>query len=146
MPTDCSADLFEFAPVEGRKVVAAFDAGPVTSVVFPQIVERGSESWNGPSNRGLLSPKFVDLSCSFSCGLGSTRPESHTKDRRPASQSDLGRSWSTAPLGSGWKPVTFASRLLSAYPIDAANPNKGNLWIITEADRSATTFLLPSEY
>src|SRR3974390_1923912 len=31
MPTDCSADLFEFAPVEGRKVVAAFDAGPVTS-------------------------------------------------------------------------------------------------------------------
>ena len=38
------------------------------------------------------------------------------------------------------------SRLLSAYPIDPANPNKGNLWIITEADRSATTFLLPSEY
>jgi hypothetical protein len=31
MPTECSADLFEFAPVEGRKVVAAFDAGPVTS-------------------------------------------------------------------------------------------------------------------
>src|SRR5215472_484595 len=31
MPTECSADLFGFAPVEGRKVVAAFDAGPVTS-------------------------------------------------------------------------------------------------------------------
>jgi len=31
MPTECSADLFEFASVEGRKVVAAFDAGPVTS-------------------------------------------------------------------------------------------------------------------
>jgi Transposase DDE domain group 1 len=31
MPTECSADLFEFASVEGRKVVAAFDAGPFTS-------------------------------------------------------------------------------------------------------------------
>ena len=41
-------------------------------------------------------------------------------------------------------------RVLSAYPIDPARPTKGfgenTLWIITEADRSATTFLLPSEY
>jgi hypothetical protein len=41
-------------------------------------------------------------------------------------------------------------RLLSAYPIDPAKPCKGfgenTLWIITEADRSATTFLLPKEY
>jgi hypothetical protein len=40
--------------------------------------------------------------------------------------------------------------LLSAYPIDPATPCKGFgdncLWIITEADRSVTTFLLPSEY
>ena len=36
-------------------------------------------------------------------------------------------------------------RLLSAYPIDPAKPSKGwgenTLWIITEADRSVTTFL-----
>ena len=32
-------------------------------------------------------------------------------------------------------------RLLSAYPTPC-----GKLWIITEADRSATTFLLPEEY
>ena len=32
-------------------------------------------------------------------------------------------------------------RLLSAYDTPA-----GSLWIITEADRSATTFLLPDEY
>jgi len=32
-------------------------------------------------------------------------------------------------------------RLLSAYQTPL-----GNLWIITEADRSATTFLLPDEY
>jgi hypothetical protein len=41
-------------------------------------------------------------------------------------------------------------RILSAYPIDPAKPSKGwgenTLWIITEADRSVTTFLLPSEY
>jgi len=46
--------------------------------------------------------------------------------------------------------LTEGSRILSAYPIDPAKPCKGFgancLWIITEADRSATTFLLPSEY
>jgi hypothetical protein len=46
--------------------------------------------------------------------------------------------------------LTEGSRVLSAYPIDPAKPCKGfgdnTLWIITEADRSATTFLLPSEY
>lgn len=31
MPTDCSAMLFDFAPVEGRKVIAAFDGGAITS-------------------------------------------------------------------------------------------------------------------
>jgi hypothetical protein len=33
-------------------------------------------------------------------------------------------------------------RILSAYTTNAGD----KLWIITEADRSATTFLLPSEY
>lgn len=41
-------------------------------------------------------------------------------------------------------------RVLSAYAIDPTKPSKGfgdnTLWIITEADRSVTTFLLPSEY
>jgi Transposase DDE domain group 1 len=31
MPTECSADLFGFAPVEGREVIAAFDGGAITS-------------------------------------------------------------------------------------------------------------------
>jgi len=31
MPTECNAELFGFAPVEGREVVAAFDAGAITS-------------------------------------------------------------------------------------------------------------------
>jgi hypothetical protein len=31
MPTQCSRDLFGFAPVEGRRVEAAFDGGNATS-------------------------------------------------------------------------------------------------------------------
>ena len=31
MPTECSAELFEFAPVDGRRVVASFDGGAITS-------------------------------------------------------------------------------------------------------------------
>jgi Transposase DDE domain group 1 len=31
MPTECSADLFGFAPVEGREVVAGFDGGAISS-------------------------------------------------------------------------------------------------------------------
>ena len=46
--------------------------------------------------------------------------------------------------------VKDGDRILSAYPIDPAKPCKGfvdnTLWIITEADRSVTTFLLPDEY
>ena len=46
--------------------------------------------------------------------------------------------------------LVAGDRLLSAYPIDPAKPSAGfgqnTLWIITEADRSATTVLLPDEY
>jgi len=46
--------------------------------------------------------------------------------------------------------LSNGDRLLSAYPIDPAKPcagfGKNTLWIITEADRSVTTFLLPEEY
>jgi len=31
MPTNCNSDLFGFAPVEGRAVVACFDGGAITS-------------------------------------------------------------------------------------------------------------------
>ncbi|MBL8485350.1 MAG: hypothetical protein JNJ60_24350 [Rhodocyclaceae bacterium] len=41
-------------------------------------------------------------------------------------------------------------RILSAYAIDPSLPSSGyganTLWIITEADRRATTVLLPEEY
>jgi hypothetical protein len=31
MPTECNPALFDFAPVEGRQVVAGFDGGAITS-------------------------------------------------------------------------------------------------------------------
>jgi hypothetical protein len=37
--------------------------------------------------------------------------------------------------------LRYGGRLFSAYDTEA-----GRVWIITEADRSATTVLLPSEY
>jgi hypothetical protein len=54
--------------------------------------------------------------------------------------------------------IAGRERILSAYPIDPSKPSEATrllpeprsgentLWIITEADRSATTFLLPEEY
>jgi hypothetical protein len=46
--------------------------------------------------------------------------------------------------------VRAGFRILSSYAIDDAKPCKGfgsnTLWIITEADRSITTLLLPDEY
>ena len=46
--------------------------------------------------------------------------------------------------------VEFGGRVLSAYPINPDLPCKGFgencVWLITEADRSVTTFLLPEEY
>jgi hypothetical protein len=40
------------------------------------------------------------------------------------------------------RALSAGERLLSAYRL----PNDARLWILTEADRSATTLLLPTEY
>ncbi len=46
--------------------------------------------------------------------------------------------------------IRNGDRILSAYPIDPSKPCQGFgdncVWIITEADRSVTTFLLPEDY
>jgi hypothetical protein len=48
------------------------------------------------------------------------------------------------------RAVIAGDRILSAYPIDPAELCDGlglnTVWIITEADRSVTTVLLPDEY
>jgi hypothetical protein len=38
--------------------------------------------------------------------------------------------------------LKYGDRILSSYPLKDGE----RIWIITEADRSATTFLLPTEY
>jgi hypothetical protein len=45
--------------------------------------------------------------------------------------------------------LVHGNRVLSAYPIDPDKParnGENTLWVITEADRSVTTLLLPEEY
>jgi len=61
--------------------------------------------------------------------------------------------WGTvcrADAATNDRALEEGERVLSAYPIDPAKPAKGYgenvFWIITEADRSVTTFLLPEEY
>jgi hypothetical protein len=60
MPTECSPDFFGFEPVEGRAVVAAFDAGAVTSDAGALLL--------GATNRAIrmmdrLASCFHDVRC-----------------------------------------------------------------------------------
>jgi len=53
--------------------------------------------------------------------------------------------WGNVPPGDAeenLRSVENGCRILSSYPIS----DDQNLWIITEADRSVTTLLLPEEY
>jgi len=53
--------------------------------------------------------------------------------------------WGNVPPGDAeenLRSVENGWRILSSYPIS----DDQNLWIITEADRSVTTLLLPEEY
>jgi hypothetical protein len=49
---------------------------------------------------------------------------------------------SVEDLAANELAVLTGERLLSSYTM----PGGGKIWIITEADRSATTILLPDEY
>lgn len=43
--------------------------------------------------------------------------------------------------------LRYGDRVLSAYPLKPGSEHiKDKVWIITEADRSVTTLLLPNEY
>jgi len=47
--------------------------------------------------------------------------------------------------------LRFGARLMSVYelpapPLDSATRDPAKVWLITEADRSVTTILLPEEY
>jgi hypothetical protein len=57
-------------------------------------------------------------------------------------QLGTGANWSQPDAAENEYSVAHGFRLLSSYQTDAGE----RLWIITEADRSATTLLLPEEY
>src|SRR5216684_3762146 len=62
MPTDCSAELFDFAPVKGRTVVAGFDGGAITSDAGALLL--------GATDRAIrLIGRFAD------CFIDRRRPE-----------------------------------------------------------------------
>ena len=57
------------------------------------------------------------------------------------------RDWGTLDQedwNTNQRALKFGDRLLSSYDIDAGGESR--LWIITEANRSSTTLLLPSDY
>src|SRR5258708_15150497 len=62
MPTECSAELFDFEPVERRAVVAGFDGGAITSDAGALLL--------GATDRGIrLVERFAD------CFIDRRRPE-----------------------------------------------------------------------
>jgi hypothetical protein len=70
--------------------------------------------------------------------------ESTETDPMPIIEKHLTGDWGTVcedDAKANDHAVEHGARILSAYEIDGEK-----IWIITEADRSATTILLPSEY
>ena len=60
----------------------------------------------------------------------------------PSCKRGLGANWSQTDVAENQYSIAHGFRLLSSYQTNAGE----KLWIITEADRSATTLLLPEEY
>lgn len=57
----------------------------------------------------------------------------------------LSGDWGTVPkedAESNRQALEIGARIMSSYTLE----NGARIWIITEADRSSTTFLLPEEY
>lgn len=81
--------------------------------------------------------------------LHATTPEQRVRYLRRHGQGDFGIVCDD-DAEMNREAITGGFRILSAYPIDPSMPCEGHgantVWIITEADRSVTTFLLPCEY
>ena len=117
MQTDCSADLFGFAAVEGREVVASFDAGSISSDTGRLIVkadhldgEQTSTLRHGRSPRhstGCQRPR--QPSSSRHCVDGGTKRGVGTPGASPSSRTRLpmapSRDWAPAalhPTSAAW--------------------------------------------
>ena len=85
-----------------------------------------------PLGRVLATPGAMDLLAE----MGET-PSSYLARHASGDWGDLCR----ADARENELSLEQGRRVLSSYPVGA-----GKIWIITEADRSATTILLPEEY
>ena len=90
---------------------------------------RSAESW----------PHLGSLDSATSVSISTARSSS-TWPRHAAG--DWGELDSEDQAANGWAVVFGDERLLSAYRL----ADTTRIWVITEADRSATTVLLPEEY
>lgn len=57
--------------------------------------------------------------------------------------------WGNVPKSDGKlndSALKHGDRIISSYYINPAQQSEGMFWVITEADRSVTTLLLPNEY
>ncbi|MCP4415371.1 MAG: hypothetical protein GY805_02030 [Chloroflexi bacterium] len=61
-------------------------------------------------------------------------------------QGDWGDSLDSFDRGQNNTAVKEGYRILSAYDVPTADGETERIWIISEADRSVTTIMLPSEY
>ena len=75
MPTECNPTLFEFAPVDERRVMAAFDGGAITSDAGALLL--------GETNRVIrLTERFA--ACFIACGeAGGLRATRRQVDAEP---------------------------------------------------------------
>jgi hypothetical protein len=60
MPTECSAELFEFAAIDRRAVVAGFDGGAITSDAWALLLGAAADRAIGLVDR--LAGCFIDHS------------------------------------------------------------------------------------
>ena len=58
MPTECNSVLFDFPPVEGRHVVAAFDGGKITSDAGALLLG-GTDRVIRLTDRGLVATEIM---------------------------------------------------------------------------------------
>jgi hypothetical protein len=83
MQTECSADLFGFARVEGRAVVAAFDGGKITSDAgglllgaadrAVGLIDRFARCFRDRRSAELIGPSLGSMAAG-NCCCGSRRP------------------------------------------------------------------------
>ena len=90
MLTECRPDFFGFEPVEGREVVAAFDAGAITSDAGALLL--------GATDRAIrMMDRFA------SCF--------HDERRADLIEHEVATLQSTCPTGAGWRPIPALAAL-----------------------------------